>query len=163
MGGWLEFFQQSGLVTAAFPLLGRRYPFRRPKGELKIRAALTQQKPRILVVNDDRALLVSRKLLLESSGADVVIACGLVETSKVVSTGTFDLTIIDVTNVSVEHGVMLCGLVKAQNATSPIALLIAPEMDPPTLSDGTHVIFRDGPKSMLAAVGKILNIGMSLS
>ena len=72
----------------------------------------TKTQPSVLVINDDRSLLNSRRMLLEDCGAKVFTARGVEEAIRETLHDPVDLVVIDVTNVGLEHGVMLCELVK---------------------------------------------------
>ncbi len=118
-------------------------------------------KPRILVIGDDQALLHSRKLLLESSGAEVVTACGPIEARAVTSARGFHLALIDVTDMGIERGEVLCTLSKDNDPKLPVAFLVAPEMGVITPVNGDYILYRDGPKNMLLEIWMILEQTMS--
>ena len=78
-------------------------------------------KPRILVINDDRALIETRQMLLEDSGAIVFTARGSEEALRETLHEPADLVLIDATNVGLEQGKKLCGFVKALRPSECVA------------------------------------------
>lgn len=88
----------------------------------------TNTQPAVLIINDDRSLLNSRRMLLEDCGAQVFTARGVKEAIQETLHDPVDLVVIDVTNVGLEHGVMLCELVKGIHPSQCVALLVKPEM-----------------------------------
>jgi CheY-like chemotaxis protein len=102
--------------------------------------------PRVLVVNDDRRLLNSHRLLLEDCGAQVFTARGESEAIVETLTEPVDLVIIDVTNGGLQHGMVLCDLVKTIHPSQCVALLVKPEVGLPSSSRADRVIFRTGPR-----------------
>ena len=118
-------------------------------------------KPKIFVIGDDQALLHSRKLLLESSGAEVVTACDPIEARAVTSAEGFHLALIDVTNIGLARGEGLCTLIKDADPKLPVAFLVAPEMGLIRPVNGDYIIYRDGPKNLLLEIWMILERSMS--
>ena len=79
--------------------------------------------PEVLIINDDRSLLQSRRQLLESYGARVSTARGTAEAIVETILDSADLILIDATNVGPEHGAFLCGIVKRLRPSKRVALL----------------------------------------
>ena len=113
-------------------------------------------RPRILVINDDHRLLESRRLLLEDWGAKVFTAKGVPEAIKETVMTPADLVLIDASNVGLEHGELLCGIVKSLRPFEPIALLVAPEMGVPSQTMADRVIYRTGPRHILVEIDEML-------
>ncbi len=88
--------------------------------------------PRILIINDDRALIETRRMLLEDCGAIVFTARGSEEALREASHDPADLVLIDATNVGLEQGEKLCGIVKSLRPSECIAMLVTPELDIPS-------------------------------
>ena len=118
--------------------------------------------PRILVINDDRSLLNSRRLLLEDCGAKVFTARGEAEAIRETLLEPVDLVVIDVTNVGLQHGVVLCDLVKVIHPSQCIALLVKPEMGLPASSKADRVVFRTGPRRILVELNEMLDGRLNL-
>jgi hypothetical protein len=114
-------------------------------------------RPRILILNDDRRLLETRKLLLEDCGAEVFTARGSEESVRATLNDPVDLVLIDATNVGLEHGEKLCGLVKSLRPSECIALLIKPEFGTPTATLADRVIYRTGPRRILVEINELLH------
>ena len=114
-------------------------------------------RPRILILNDDRRLLETRKMLLQDCGAEVFTARGSEESVRATLNDPVDLVLIDATNVGLEHGEKLCGLVKRLRPSERIALLIKPEIGIPTETMADRVIHRSGPRRMLVEINELLN------
>lgn len=106
------------------------------------------RKHRILVINDDRSLLESRRMLLEDCGAHVFTARGEAEAVRETLIDPVDLILIDVTNAGVEHDEDLCALVKAVDPVHCVALFVTPEMAVPANTKADHVIHRTGPRQI---------------
>jgi CheY-like chemotaxis protein len=119
--------------------------------------------PKILVINDDRSLLNSRRMLLEDCGAEVFTARGVEEAIRETLHDPVDLVVIDVTNVGLEHGVMLCELVKSIHPSQRVALLVKPEMGLPSSSRADRVIFRTGPRKILVEINEMLDGRLDLN
>jgi response regulator RpfG family c-di-GMP phosphodiesterase len=114
-------------------------------------------RPKILIINDDRSLLNSRRMLLEDCGAEVFTARGVEEAVRETLHDPVELVVIDVTNVGLEHGVMLCDLVKSIHPSQCVALLVTPEMGLPSSSRADRVIFRTGPRKILVEINEMLD------
>jgi response regulator RpfG family c-di-GMP phosphodiesterase len=114
-------------------------------------------RPRILILNDDRRLLETRKMLLQDCGAEVFTARGSEESVRATLADPVDLVLIDATNVGLEHGEKLCRLVKSLRPSECIALLIKPEIGIPTETMADRVIHRTGPRRMLVEINELLN------
>src|SRR5271156_4696988 len=123
----------------------------------------TKTQPSVLVINDDRSLLNSRRMLLEDCGAKVFTARGVEEAIRETLHDPVDLVVIDVTNVGLEHGVMLCDLVKAIHPSQCVALLVKPEMGLPSSSKADRVIFRTGPRKILVEINEMLDERLDLN
>jgi CheY-like chemotaxis protein len=112
---------------------------------------------RILVINDDQSLLETRRILLESYGAKVFTARGTSEAIRETVLEPADLVLIDASNVGLEHGERLCGLVKSLRPGEPVALLVAPERGIPTETQADRVIYRTGPRRILVEIDEMLD------
>lgn len=123
----------------------------------------TKTQPSVLVINDDRSLLNSRRMLLEDCGATVFTARGVEEAIRETLHDPVDLVVIDVTNVGLEHGVMLCELVKDIHPSQCVALLVKPEMGLPPPSTADRVIFRTGPRKILVEINEMLDERLHLN
>lgn len=114
-------------------------------------------RPRILILNDDRRLLETRKMLFEGCGAEVFTARGSEESVRATVNDPVDLVLIDATNVGLEHGEKLCRMVKSLRLAECIALLIKPELGIPTETMADRVIHRTGPRRMLVEINELLH------
>jgi CheY-like chemotaxis protein len=123
----------------------------------------TKTQPSVLVINDDKSLLNSRRMLLEDCGAKVFTARGVEEAIRETLHDPVDLVVIDVTNVGLEHGVMLCDLVKGIHPSQCVALLVKPEMGLPSSSKADRVIFRTGPRKILVEINEMLDERLDLN
>jgi CheY-like chemotaxis protein len=112
---------------------------------------------RILVINDDQSLLETRRMLLESYGAKVLTARGVPEAIQETVMEPADLVLIDASNVGLEHGERLCGIVKSLRPGEPVALLVAPERGIPTETQADRVIYRTGPRRILVEIDEMLD------
>lgn len=119
--------------------------------------------PRILIINDDRSLIETRRMLLESCGALVFTARGTEEAVRETALEPVNLVLIDATNVGREHGEFLCGIVKAINPSEFVALLLMPDGGIPRATLADRVIFRNGPRRLLVEINEILQGGLKLS
>ncbi len=118
--------------------------------------------PRILVINDDEFLLKSRRMLLESVGAQVFIACGTKEAIREILLDPVDLVLIDLTNVGLEHGKALSKIVKGIHPSQMVALLVKSETQLPSDIEADHVIRRSGPRQMLVTINELLDGRLNL-
>jgi DNA-binding NtrC family response regulator len=111
--------------------------------------------PEVLIINDDRSLLQSRRQLLESCGATVSTARGTAEAIVETILDPADLILIDATNVGPEHGAFLCGIVKTLRPSKPVALLAFHDTEiPPTSAD--RIIYRNDPRQLLIEINEML-------
>jgi CheY-like chemotaxis protein len=117
---------------------------------------MSAQRPRILVINDDRKLLKTRKLLLEENGAIVYTACGVREAIQETLTEPADLVLIDATNVGLDHAEMLCEFVKSLHPNQCVALLVRKDTGRPQNTRADRVIFRGGPRQFLTEVNELI-------
>lgn len=124
---------------------------------LKKLAETAMNRPRILILNDDRRLLETRKMLLQDCGAEVFTARGSEESLRATLNDPVDLVLIDATNVGLEHGEKLCALVKSLRPPECIALLVKPEIGIPTETIADRVIHRTGPRRMLVEINELLD------
>lgn len=115
-----------------------------------------RKKPRVLIINDDRDLIETRRKLLEDAGALVFTARGSQEAVRETLQDPVDLVIIDATNVGVEHGENLCSIVKALRPSECVAMLVVPEMDIPSVTNADRIIYRSGPPKMLVELNELL-------
>jgi CheY-like chemotaxis protein len=122
-----------------------------------------QLKPQILVINDDRSLLATRQMLLESCGAEVFTAAGTEEALREALKDPVDLAIIDATNVGLEHGETLCRIIKNIHPSKCVALLIEPEMGLPNHTLADRIIPRTGPRRMLVEINELLGGRLDLN
>jgi CheY-like chemotaxis protein len=113
--------------------------------------------PRILVINDDRALIETRRMLLEDCGAIVFTARGSEEAVRETLHDPVDLVVIDATNVGLEQGEKLCGIVKTLRPSDCVAILVTPEIDIPSNNLADRVIHRTGPRSILVELNEVLD------
>ncbi|WP_263377549.1 response regulator [Granulicella paludicola] len=114
-------------------------------------------KPRILVINDDRVLIETRRMLLEDSGAIVFTACGSEEAVRETLKDPADLVLIDATNVGLAQGEKLCGIVKTLRPSECVAMLVSPELDIPSHTLADRVIYRSGPRRILVELNEFLD------
>jgi response regulator RpfG family c-di-GMP phosphodiesterase len=112
--------------------------------------------PEVLIINDDRSLLQSRRQLLESCGATVSTARGTAEAIVETILDPADLILIDATNVGVEHGVFLCGVVKRLRPSKRVALLAFLDTDIPANTPADRVIYRNDPRQLLIEINEML-------
>ena len=124
---------------------------------LKKLAETAMNRPRILILNDDRRLLETRKMLLQDCGAEVFTARGSEESLRATLNDPVDLVLIDATNVGLEHAEKLCSLVKSLRLSECIALLIKPEISIPAETIADRVIHRSGPRKMLVEINELLD------
>ena len=113
--------------------------------------------PRILVINDDRALIETRRMLLEDCGAIVFTARGSEEALRETVRDAVDLVLIDATNVGLEQGEKLCRIVKTMRPSECVAMLVTPEIDILSNTLADRVIYRTGPRRILVELNEILN------
>jgi response regulator RpfG family c-di-GMP phosphodiesterase len=113
--------------------------------------------PEVLIINDDRSLLQSRRQLLESCGATVSTARGTAEAIVETIVDPADLILIDATNVGAEHGVFLCGIVKRLRPAKRVALLAFSDTDIPADTPADRVIYRNDPRQLLVEINEILD------
>jgi hypothetical protein len=113
--------------------------------------------PRILVINDDRALIETRRRLLEDCGAIVFTARGSEEALRETLDEPVDLVLIDATNVGLEHGEKLCGIVKSLRPSECVAMLVQPEVGIPTNTLADRVMYRSGPRRLLVEINEVLD------
>jgi CheY-like chemotaxis protein len=114
-------------------------------------------KPRILVINDDRALIETRRMLLQASGAIVFTARGSAEALYETLRDSVDLVLIDATNVGVEQGEKLCDIVKSLRPSDRVAMLFAPGTDVPSNSRADRIFYRSGPRRLLVQLNELLD------
>ena len=115
------------------------------------------ERPRILVINDDRALIETRRMLLEDCGAIVLTARGSAEALRETLHQPVDLVLIDATNVGLEQGEKLCTIVKSLRPSECVALLVKPELDDPSRTQADRVIYRSGPRRILVELNEMLD------
>jgi hypothetical protein len=113
--------------------------------------------PRILVINDDRALIETRRMLLEDCGAIVFTARGSEEAVRETLRDPVDLVVIDATNVGLEQGEKLCGIVKTLRPSDCVAMLVTPEIDIPSNTLADRVVHRTGPRRILVELNEMLD------
>jgi len=94
---------------------------------------------------------------LQDCGAEVFTARGSEESLRATLNDPVDLVLIDATNVGLEHGEKLCGLVKSLRPSERIALLIKPEICIPIQTIADRVIHRTGPRRMLVEINELLD------
>jgi len=121
------------------------------------------KEPRILVINDDRALIESRRRLFENCGATVFTARGTEEALQEVISEPVDLVLIDGTNVGLDHAERLCQIVKALRPSECVAMLVQPQIGVPSHTLADRVIPRSGPRRMLVEVNEILGGRLDLN
>ena len=119
--------------------------------------------PKILIVNDDRSLLNARRMLLEDCGAEVFTARGTKEAVQETFSDPVDLVVIDVTNVGIEHGAMLCDLVKGIHPWQCVALLATEEVEPRLSIKADRVIYRTGLRRILVEINEMLDGRLDVS
>jgi CheY-like chemotaxis protein len=124
---------------------------------IELALGLSMNEPRILVINDDRALVESRRRLLEDCGAIVFTARGSEEALRETLHEVVDLVLIDATNVGLEQGEKLCGIVKSLRPSECVAMLVQPEIDILTETLADRVIYRSGPRRILVEINEVLN------
>ena len=112
--------------------------------------------PRILVINDDRALIETRRMLLEDCGAIVFTARGSEEAVRETLNDPVDLVVIDATNVGLEQGEKLCGIVKSIRPSECVAMLVTSEIDITSNTLADRVIYRTGPRKILVELNEFL-------
>jgi CheY-like chemotaxis protein len=113
--------------------------------------------PRILVINDDRALIETRRMLLEDCGAIVFTARGSEEALRETIHDPVDVVLIDATNVGLEQGEKLCSIVKSLRPSECVAMLVTPELDIPSNTLADRVIHRTGPRRILVELNEVLD------
>lgn len=113
--------------------------------------------PEVLIINDDRSLLQSRRQLLESCGATVSTARGAAEAIVGTIVDPADLILIDATNVGAEHGVFLCGIVKRLRPSKLVALLAFSDTELPANNLADRVIYRNDPRQLLIEINEMLD------
>ena len=113
-------------------------------------------KPVILIVNDDERLCETRKMLLESCGAEVYTACGRADDIAHKLQYSLDLVLIDSTNVGLKRGEQLCRMVKAYDNSRCVAMLARPETGVAADAIADHLILRTGPRQMLVEINELL-------
>lgn len=113
--------------------------------------------PRILVINDDRALIETRRRLLEDCGAIVFTARGSEEALRETLDDPVDFVLIDATNVGLEQGEKLCSIVKSLRPSECVAMLVQPEIGIPTDTLADRVIYRSGPRKILVEINEVLD------
>jgi hypothetical protein len=119
--------------------------------------------PRILIINDDRKLLETRRLLLEDCGAEVFTARGSEEALRDTLHDPVDLVLVDGTNVGFEQGEKLCAIVKSLRPSEYLALLVNPELGIPAHTIADRVIFRSGPRRILVEINEVLGGRLNLA
>jgi CheY-like chemotaxis protein len=119
-------------------------------------------RPTILIINDDSSLLASRRMLLEKHGVCVLTACGTAEAIREIVFESVDLVLIDATNVGIDHGEMICGLVRTIHPEQKVALLIKKEMGTPEETKADRVILRTGPRRLLVEIDEMLGGRLAL-
>jgi len=113
--------------------------------------------PRILVINDDRALIETRRMLLEDCGAIVFTARGSEEALRETIHDPVDVVLIDATNVGLEQGEKLCSIVKSLRPSECVAMLVTPEIGIPSNTLADRVIHRTGPRRILVELNEVLD------
>jgi hypothetical protein len=113
--------------------------------------------PRILIINDDRALIKTRRMLLEDCGAIVFTARGSEEAVRETLHDPVDVVLIDATNVGLEQGEKLCGIVKTLRPSECVAMLVTPEIGIPSNTLADRVIYRTGPRRILVELNEVLD------
>jgi response regulator RpfG family c-di-GMP phosphodiesterase len=113
--------------------------------------------PEVLIINDDRSLLQSRRQLLENCGATVSTARGTAEAIVETILDPADLILIDATNVGPEHGAFLCGIVKKLRPSKPVALLAFSDTEIPPTTPADRVIYRNDPRQLLIEINEMLD------
>lgn len=117
----------------------------------------TSSAPEVLIINDDRSLLQSRRQLLESCGARVTTARGMAEAIVETILDPADLILIDATNVGPEHGALLCGIVKSLRPSKSVALLVFSDTEIPANTPADRVIYRNDPRQLLMEINEMLD------
>ncbi len=84
-------------------------------------------------------------MLLEDCGAIVFTARGSEEALRETMREPVDVVLIDATNVGMEQGEKLCGIVKSLRPSKCIVMLVTPELDIPSNTLADRVIYRSGP------------------
>jgi len=83
-------------------------------------------------------------------------ACGEIMTIREVMEQPADLVLIDATNVGLEHGEKICGIVRDLRPEQLIGLLIQPEIGVPPETRADRVIARTGPRRILVEANEML-------
>ena len=102
-------------------------------------------------------MIESRRKLLEHCGAAVITARGSEEALQQTLHEPVDLVLIDATNIGVERGEKLCGLVKRHRPHECVAMLIQPELDALPDTEADRVIHRSGPGKILVEINEMLD------
>jgi CheY-like chemotaxis protein len=114
-------------------------------------------KPTILIVNDDPHLCETRRVLLESCGAEVYTACSRPSDVEEKLRRPLDLVLIDSTNVGLALGEQVCHRVKSLTPSRCVVILAKPESGLAEKTSADHLIIRAGPRQMLVEINELLD------
>jgi hypothetical protein len=101
-------------------------------------------------------LLETRKRLFEDCGAEVFTARGSPEPVRVTSNDPVDLVLVDATNVGLEHGEKLCGLVKSLRPVRGRCIAHQARIWHPNRNNGCSGDSKDGPSQKVGRINELL-------
>lgn len=86
---------------------------------------MTDNKKRVLVVDDDPDFLFQQKLQFENAGFDVIAAESATQARTILGEEKFDLAVIDLMMEETDAGFALSREIKQKNASIPVIMVTA--------------------------------------
>lgn len=108
-----------------------------------------EDRPRVLIVNDDPELLHTRCAVLESLGLSAVAALGVTQAGEMSARETYAAVLIDATNVSYYHAMQLCCSIKTARAWQKVIVLVTSHHVVSEDDCPDAIVVREHPEKML--------------
>ena len=110
----------------------------------------------ILAIGSDSALLYTRSLVLERTGAEV-IRVGPDRAMAMLRTGSFDLVVL-CHSLGAETVLRICSEVRAARMPARLLVLLSPGMSQMAMLDvDCHLLLEDGPKELVRVARRLLD------